>query len=103
VATDTFIHAAVDMRLLFVARVLLLLQLVRAPPAVHFEPPVALHGGAGQPQAHSTNTMGLFHLGGDNAVFQEFTVDYYPYQNRTALLFSSDAGRRRGTRPVERH
>jgi hypothetical protein len=37
--------------------------------------------------------MGLFHLGGDNALFQEFTVDYYPYQNRTALLFSSDAGR----------
>ena len=61
--------------------------------AVHFEPPVALRGGLGLPQATSTNTMGLFHLGGDNALFQEFTVDYYPYQNRTALLFSSDGGR----------
>lgn len=60
---------------------------------VHFEPPVALRGGPGQRQARSTNTMGLFHLGGDNALFQEFTVDYYPYQNRTALLFSSDSGR----------
>jgi hypothetical protein len=61
--------------------------------SVHFEPPVVLRGGVGQPQAHSTNTMGLFNLGGENALFQEYTVDYFPYQNRTALLFSSDAGR----------
>lgn len=45
---------------------------------VRFEPPVVLRSAAGQPQAHSTNTMGLFHLGGANVLFQEFTVDYYP-------------------------
>eukprot|EP01051_Picozoa_sp_SAG22_P013965 SAG22_NODE_1630_length_3944_cov_1.550585_2_plen_699_part_00 len=60
---------------------------------VHFEPPVALRSAVGQPQARSTNTMGLFHLGGDNVLFQEFTVDYFPFQNRTALLFSKDGGR----------
>ena len=79
--------------LLLVAQSVAAAMAAAQQPAVHFEPPVALRGGPGQPQATSTNTMGLFHLGGDNALFQEFTVDYYPYQNRTTLLFSSDGGR----------
>ena len=45
--------------LLLVVAQSVVVAMAHQQPAVHFEPPVALRGGLGLPQATSTNTMGL--------------------------------------------